>query len=138
MMVVVGLPTITDENSGDVYLVASEIELPADLLNKVDFISVVTAMTADGSLFLWPHKDSMNSWHVSARIAIREASNRWVRVSSDKSSNGYLLEFPMVAPPEPVWPPMTFTEILEKAFDSRFIDSLKHPLIKKLRGDFNA
>jgi hypothetical protein len=48
------------------------------------------------------------------------------------------LEFPMVDPPEPNWPPMTFTQILETAFGARFIDSLNHPLIKKLRGDFNV
>jgi hypothetical protein len=33
---------------------------------------------------------------------------------------------------------MTFPQILETAFNSRFIDSLKHPLLKKLRGDFHV
>jgi|CZKL01.1.fsa_nt_gi hypothetical protein len=44
----------------------------------------------------------------------------------------------MVPPAEPLWPPMTFTQILETAFGSRFIESVNHPLIKKLRGDFNV
>jgi hypothetical protein len=44
----------------------------------------------------------------------------------------------MIAPPDPMWPPLTFTQILETAFGSRFIDSLNHPMIKKLRGDFNV
>jgi hypothetical protein len=44
----------------------------------------------------------------------------------------------MVAPAEPVWPQMTFPEMLETAFGARFIDSLQHPQIKKLRGDFHV
>jgi hypothetical protein len=132
------MPTITDEATGEVYLLSADLDLPGDIENKVDMLHLATAITADGSIFLWHFKNSTNSWSESARIAIREASKRWVRVTPDKSSNGYLLEFPMVDPADPVWPPMTFTEILETAFGSRFIDSLQHPQIKKLRGDFYA
>jgi hypothetical protein len=132
------MPTITDEKTGEIYLISSELDLPVDVANKVDMLSLATAITADGSLFLWFYKNTTNSWHESARIAIREATQRWVRVSSDKSSNGYLLEFPLVDPPAPVWPELTFTHILEKAFGSRFIESLNHPLVQKLRGNYHA
>jgi hypothetical protein len=132
------MPTIVDDATGEVYLLAADFDLPADIENKVDMVNMAAAITADGSIFLWFYKNSTNSWSESARIAIREASLRWVRVLPDKSSNGYLLEAPMVAPADPVWPPMTFTEILETAFGARYIDSLQHPQIKKLRGDFNA
>jgi hypothetical protein len=132
------MPTIVDEATGEVYLLAADFDLPADIENKVDMVNMAAAITADGSIFLWFYKNSTNSWSESARIAIREASRRWVRVLPDKSSNGYLLEAPMVAPADPVWPPMTFTEILETAFGARYIDSLQHPQIKRLRGDFNA
>jgi hypothetical protein len=133
-----GMPTITDENSGDVYLIDADLDLPADIENKIDTVNLVTAITADGSLFLWFYKNSTNSWSESARIAVREASESWVRVIPDKSSNGYLLESPLVEPPDPVWPPLSFQEILETAFGARFIDSLDHPLIKRLRGDFSV
>jgi hypothetical protein len=132
------MPTITDEKTGEIYLLSSDLELPVDIANKVDMLSLATAITAEGSLFLWFYKNTTNSWHESARIAIRQATQRWVRVSSDKSSNGYLLEFPMVDPPAPVWPELTFTQILEKAFGSRFIESLNHPLVQKLRGNYHA
>jgi hypothetical protein len=132
------MPTITDEATGEVYLLSAELDLPADIENKVDILNLAAAMTADGSVFLWFYKNSTNSWSQSARIAISEASRRWVRVTPDMSSNGYLLEFPMVDPPDPTWPPMTFTQILETAFGSRFIDSVNHPQIKKLRGDFHV
>jgi hypothetical protein len=112
--------------------------LPPNIENKVDQLNLTTAITVDGSLFLWFYKNSTNSWSDSARIAIQAATRSWVRTIPDKSSNGYLLEYPMVAPPDPMWPPLTFTQILETAFGSRFIDSLNHPMIKKLRGDFNV
>jgi hypothetical protein len=132
------MPTIVDEATGDVYLLGADFDLPVDIENKVDMVNIAAAITADGSLFLWFYKNSTNSWSESARIAIREAARRWVRVLPDKSSNGYLLEAPMVAPADPVWPPMTFTEMLATAFGAKYIDSLQHPLIKKLRGDFNV
>jgi hypothetical protein len=132
------MPTIVDEATGDVYLLGADFDLPADIENKIDVVNMAAAITADGSLFLWFYKNSTNSWSESARIAIREASRRWVRVLPDKSSNGYLLEAPMVAPADPIWPPITFTEMLATAFGAKYIDSLQHPLIKKLRGDFNV
>lgn len=132
------LPTIEDEATGEIYLLAADLEFPVDIENKVDFLNLAAAITTDGSLFLWHYKNSTNSWSDSARIAVREASRRWVRVIPDKSSNGYMLETPMVAPAAPTWPALSFTEMLETAFGSRYIDSLNHPLMKKLRGDFNV
>ena len=132
------MPTIEDETTGEIYLLAANLEFPVDVENKVDFLNLAAAITTDGSLFLWFYKNSTNSWSDSARIAIREASRRWVRVIADKSSNGYFLETPMIAPPAPMWPDLSFTEMLETAFGTRYIDSLNHPLVKKLRGDFNG
>jgi hypothetical protein len=132
------MPTITEELTGEVYLLDADLDLPADIENKIDLLNLVTSITTDGSVFLWCYKLSTNSWSDSARIAIRAASKQWVRVIADRSSNGYMLEYPVVAPPDPVWPPQSFTEILETAFGSRHIDSLQHPLVRKLRGDFNA
>lgn len=134
----VNMPTIQDEATGEIYLLAANLEFPADIENKVDFLNLATAITTDGSIFLWYYKNSTNSWSDSARIAIREASHRWVRVIPDKSSNGYILESPMVSPPAPAWPVLSFTKMLETAFGTHYIDSLNHPLVKKLRGDFNA
>jgi hypothetical protein len=133
-----GMPTIQDEATGEIYLLAANLEFPPDIENKVDFINLAAAVTTDGSLFLWYYKNSTNSWSESARIAIREASRRWVRVIPDKSSNGYILEAPMVSPTAPTWPTLSFSEILERAFGAHYIESLRHPLVRKLHGDFNV
>lgn len=133
-----GMPTIKDESNGDIYLLDADLELPVDIENKIDLLNLATAITAEGSLFVWWYKDSTNSWSQSARIAISEASRRWVRVIPDMSSNGYLLESPLVSPPEPKWPHKTFAQILETAFGARYIDSIQHPVVKKLRGEFHG
>ena len=132
------MPTLLDEATGEIYLLAADLEFPFDVENKIDFLNLAAAITPEGSVFLWFYKNSTNSWSESARIAIREASRRWVRVIPDKSSNGYILETPMTPPPAPIWPELTFTEMLETAFGARYIDSLEHPMVKKLRGDFHV
>ena len=37
--------------------------------------------------------------------------------------------------PEPEWPEVEFSEILRVAFRERYIDSIDHPLVKRLRGE---
>ncbi len=92
------MPTIEDEPTGEIYLLAANLEFPVDVDNKVDFLNLAASITTEGSVFLWHYKNSTNSWSDSARIAVRQASRGWVRVIPDKSSNGYILEAPMVAP----------------------------------------
>jgi hypothetical protein len=37
--------------------------------------------------------------------------------------------------PEPQWPDMSLQKVLAMAFKDRFIDSLDHPVLKRLRGE---
>jgi hypothetical protein len=37
--------------------------------------------------------------------------------------------------PEPQWPDQSFQELLKVGFKDRQIDSLDHPVIRKLRGE---
>ena len=36
---------------------------------------------------------------------------------------------------EPAWPAKTFGDLLKVAFRDRFIDSIDHPVLKRLRGE---
>jgi hypothetical protein len=36
---------------------------------------------------------------------------------------------------EPQWPAVPFKELLRVAFKGRFIDSLDHPVLRRLRGE---
>ena len=37
--------------------------------------------------------------------------------------------------PDPIWPAETLTQLLEIGFRNRLVDSLDHPVIKRLRGE---
>jgi hypothetical protein len=37
--------------------------------------------------------------------------------------------------PDPEWPEMSFTRILEVAFKGRYITDLDHPALRRLRGE---
>jgi hypothetical protein len=45
------MPTIEDETTGEIYLLAANLEFPVDVENKVDFLNLAAAITTDGSLF---------------------------------------------------------------------------------------
>ena len=91
-------------------------------------------------LHLWPVKlpgpdGKHNEWHRSAAEAAERAMERWVRVTPRtcrsaptrcSRRNGDL--------PEPVWPDLSFPEILKIAFRDHIVDRADHPLVQRLRG----
>ena len=103
---------------------------------------LVTCITRRGQLFLWPLKlprtdgaGGGDSWNRSALEAASRGQKRWVRVSANMSLQRYdIVEAPGDLE-EPEWPDMTFQEILEIAFRDRLIDSLDHPVLRRLRGE---
>ena len=117
-----------------------EPSLVPEVAAEVSFVTLFTAITREGNLFLWPVKlpDSEgrpNSWNESAREAASEAITSWVRVQANMGIGAY--EY-WVAPgdlAQPKFPDLSFSELLSIAFKGdRFIDTLDHPLIARLRG----
>ena len=96
------------------------------------------AVTRDGDPFLWVLKVPTTgayyeSWYQSAIDAANAAETQWVQLETMKDNYDFL-----AAPGinvEPVWPDLTFAEILRLAFKDRYIDTIDHPLLKKLRGE---
>ena len=91
-------------------------------------------------LFFWPVKlpdteGRPSSWNDSAREAASEAIVSWVRVQANMGIGAY--EY-WVAPGDlakPKFPELTFSELLSIAFKGdRFIDTLDHPVVGRLRG----
>ena len=132
------LALIEIKESRTMYLV--EPSLVFELADEVFYATLYTAMTREGTVFLWPVRlpdadGRPNSWYDSAREAAAEAANRWVRVVANMSTGGYDY---LVAPgtlAEPEWPELTYSELLSTAFKGdRFIDSLDHPLVARLKG----
>jgi hypothetical protein len=113
--------------------------LVTELIDLLVPYTLFTAVTRQGTPFLWPVRlpgadgKSHGSWD-SQRIAAERAMKDWLRIQWNKEAGAYDV---FVAPglhEEPVWPDMSFNELLKLAFKGRLIDSPEHLVIQKLRG----
>ena len=124
----------------EIYLV--DRELWAELAAEATFSprALFTAMDRQGVLFIWPIRlpgpdGRIDDWSQSAIDAAEMAAERWVRVASNMDAGHYDVFTTEASLPEPEWPDVSFGELLRVAFKDRYIDSLDHPVLKKLRGE---
>ena len=68
--------------------------------------------------------------------AALEGQSAWVRVTANMTLQAYELLVAPNIPDEPKWPTESMPEILQAAFRGKYIDSLDHPVLKRLRGEF--
>ncbi len=99
-----------------------------------------TSINRQGGLFLWQVKlpgpdGKLDNWGRSALEAVELAKTRWIRVGSNMSLGAYEIFAANGELSEPEWPDLPFPEILRIAFKDRFIDSMEHPVLRKLRGE---
>ena len=132
----VGLIELRDE--GEVYVVERDIcpELPGEVVPKV----LLTAMTRQGVVFLWPIRlpgedGRLDLWNRSALDAADLATKQWVKVVSDRALGAYSVFEATGNLPEPEWPEVSFEELVRVAFKGRVISALDHRVLRRLRGD---
>lgn len=99
-----------------------------------------TAITRQGVLFLWPVRlpgpdGRLDAWSQSALEATTIAQRQWIRVTANMSLGAYEIFKATGDIPEPIWPQQSFSELLRIAFRDRLINSLEHPVLKRLRGE---
>jgi hypothetical protein len=99
---------------------------------------IITA-NRQGVIRLWhvklPGEDGRQlEWHRSAAEAAERAMERWVRVTSNMSTRAYDIFEASGDIPEPVWPDISFEEVLKIAFRDRYVDRVDHPLLQRLQG----
>jgi len=129
--------TIEVKEDREVYLITPKMAqaLPGEFAT----VTLLTTINRQGVLHLWPVKQSgpdgkHNEWHRSAAEAAERAMKKWVRVTASMSLGAYEIFEASGDLPEPVWPDISFEEILKIAFRQRFVDSDDHPLVQRLRG----
>jgi hypothetical protein len=110
-------------------------ELPGEYITAI----VYTAINRQGVVFLWPVRlpgpdGRVIEWHRSAQDAAELAMKRWVRVKANTSLGAYEIFEAASTLLDPVWPELTFNELVRIAFRGKLVDSLEHPVIKRLRG----
>jgi hypothetical protein len=101
--------------------------------------TIYTAVTRQGTCFLWPVKlpqrdGRVIEWHRAAAEAAEIAMTRWVRIKANMSLGAYDVIAATGVIPDPVWPEETFEQLLRIAFRSYFVNTFDHPLIKRLTG----
>ena len=121
----------------EVYLVTPD--MAANLPGEVVTVTLFTAINRQGVLRLWPVKlpgpdGKHNEWHRSAGEAAELAMQDWVRVTSNMDLRAYEVFEAIGDLPEPDWPELAFSEILEIAFRNHIVNRSDHPLIQRLQG----
>ena len=122
----------------ETYLVDPDLypELSTEVVPQVLF----TAMNRQGVVFLWPVRlpgedGRSNPWNESALEAAELAMKRWVRVAANMSLGAYEVFEATAELSDPVWPDESFEHLVNVAFKDRFIRTLDHPVVRRLRGE---
>jgi hypothetical protein len=116
------------------YLIAPELmdTLPPQVKVNVKWVRLAVAVTDTGVLFLWHVAQTGSEFHESGDSCILTTMTVWRKVIPEGS--GYRMETPEASLADPVFPGWRFEEYLMRAFKERYIDSLDHEIIKRLRG----
>ena len=120
------------------FLVDPELapHLPGEAVAKL----LVPAITSHGLLFIWPirledERGRLDDWNTVALEAAEQARTKWVRLMANMGAGRYDVLIAAGTFADPVWPTLSLQRMLSLAFKDRFIDSLDHPVLKRLRGE---
>lgn len=110
--------------------------LPGEAVPKL----LVTTISNHGSLFLWPirlpdEQGRLDDWNAVALEAAESAKSKWMRLMANMAAGSYEVLEAIAQFPEPVWPDVALKTLLELAFRGRVIDSMEHPVLRRLRGE---
>jgi hypothetical protein len=130
-----GLLELREER--EFYLVRPEMR--AELAEELVFVRLYLTMSRSGALSLWPIRlpgldGKRNLWHDSAEKAATLAMRRWIRLVPNQAAGMYDTFTATASLPEPEWPELSMRELLKLAFGERFIGSVDHPVVRRLRG----
>lgn len=121
------------------FIVSPELApyLPGEAVAKL----LIPTISNHGALFLWPIKlpdeqGRHDEWNAVALEAAERAKTKWVRLMANMGAGTYDVLEAAGSFPDPVWPEKSLEQLLEIAFKGRVIDSMDHPVLRKLRGEF--
>ena len=123
------------------YLIDPDILPQIKLESQLRVMTLYVCVTMNSTPFVTciPQPDEMgkiNSWHTSGHITMEEAKLYWVRRQADKANSCYLVTKAMNAKlPDPKWPTLTLSEIIDRAFDKYYISDINDLVLQRLRGE---
>jgi hypothetical protein len=134
------LLTLKEDN--ETYLVLPQLRIALAGESLCGLYTLLACVTKAGTPFLWPIRmaDSdgkWNIWHQSAWQIAEKAQHRWCRMQANRDAGHYVAEYDQRSPEQqqpPAWPEnLAFRDWLELGFKGFTIDSLDHPVLKRLR-----
>jgi hypothetical protein len=133
------LLTLKEDNES--YLVLPQLRAALAGESLCGLHTLLACVTKAGTPFLWPIRmadadGKWNIWHQSAWQIAEKAQTRWARMQANRDAGHYVAEYDQRPPgeqQEPDWPDLAFRDWLELAFRGFTIDSLEHPVLKRLR-----
>ena len=131
------LAVIELRDDREIYLLPPPIaqQLPGEYATA----TLYTTINRQGVVHLWPVKlpgsdGKIIEWHRSAAEAAEKAMERWIRVKANMSLGAYDIFEASATIPDPQWPALSYQELLRVAFKDRYVNSLDHSVVKRLRG----
>ncbi len=126
------------DNDREYYLVlpAAQSYFPTD----IQFVTLYTAITRSGDVFLWPvrfpdesRRGGGRDWHQTARLAAEHAQSFWIRVQANMNVGRYDIHEAIDQLADPVWPDCSFERLVQLAFnDDRIVNREDHMVIRML------
>jgi hypothetical protein len=123
------------------YFVASDLWDNPKVLKELKLYRLYYYVHLSRALGLWPvqlpdEAGNQNAWHESAMHVAEQAKDGWLRLLA--GAGGYSIIPGDEVEDEPVWPAMTFQEVIRTAFRPKTIADLEHPKLKQLWGKSTA
>jgi hypothetical protein len=121
-------------------LVTATLKIKEERGSEIKPTILLLAINRQDVPFLWdiPMPDAQgkhHEFHASAlNAALNYATKKWIRIRANIPLGGYDVSSAEGDLSQPQWPELSFQEILTLAYRERFIRSMDHPVIQKLRG----
>jgi len=129
--------TIKEERGSETFIVDRTLWefLPGELVPTL----LVVGISRQSAMFVWPLRlpgsdGRSDGWSRSALAAAELAKTHWIRVAANMPAGAYDVFRASADLPEPEWPEVSFQRVIELAFADRFIRSVDHPVVRRLRG----
>lgn len=128
--------TLTEDRTTYVVAPSMRGELSGEWQAKM----LVSYALRHGGHGLWPIRlpgedGRLDRWNQSAMEIVRGHSGKWIRVQSNRNLGCYEAFEAINQPPAPQWPAGGFDELMQKAIRHQIIDSVEHPVVRRLRGE---
>jgi hypothetical protein len=115
-------------------------DIAADMPAEFRAMMLYTTINRQRTVTLWPVRlpnsdGRRDEWQRTAQDCAERAMTAWIRIVPNLNLGAYEPYEATGKIPEPEWSEHTFQDLLRIAFRERIIDSVDHPVLKRLRGE---